>query len=403
MNADSIFKRYADEIFSGSSFKKNVILEKSDNLTTDEFPRKEQLRKLIHKEIKYPETIGTHPDFAYLDAEECGKEYHYAVSVFLDIKGSTVMGTKLSLEDVRVIKNNIITNAIEFFQVFDGHIHRIQGDAVFAIFGRRNMKKADAVIDALNASTILQYHFDKFVSKSFAEMNFPPVKIRIGIDFGNDDKVLWSKYGIQNCSEITTTSIHTDLASKLQSNAPSNGIMIGNNIVDYLDLPEEFYCVKQIQKDGEKVEDKYVIDNQYLTYRMWNFEWKKYIPKIYFLNNIEGFRSNPFINVQCFYACDDEVEKEYVSNCGSLCKGVNLRFKLNILAGQKWDEIIWKVNNRGREAVQEQTTDFEMNDYKNKQMCLQSTAYKGHHYMTATVKYQNRILGQEQFGLYVCD
>ncbi len=108
------------------------------------------------------------------------------------------------------------------------------------------MQKADAIIDALNASTFLQFYVSNNLKKTFEQMGLPPIKIRIGIDFGDDDKVLWTKYGIMNCSKTTTTSIHTDLAAKLQSEAFSNRTMIGDNIVTYLDLPTEFFQTKVI-------------------------------------------------------------------------------------------------------------------------------------------------------------
>ena len=95
-------------------------------------PPKQELRDLVGKLQVYPEDIGSHPDFANLDENE--STYHYIVSVFLDIKGSTKLATKLPLEDVKFIKNGTIITAIDIFQAFNGHIHRLQGDAVFAFF-----------------------------------------------------------------------------------------------------------------------------------------------------------------------------------------------------------------------------------------------------------------------------
>ncbi|MDN8971993.1 adenylate/guanylate cyclase domain-containing protein, partial [Staphylococcus aureus] len=82
------------------------------------------------------------------------------------------------------------------------------------------------------------------LKKFFESENLEPLKIRIGIDFGDDSSVLWSKYGIDGINEITSTSIHTDLASKLQNKAPSNKIMIGENINKYLDIPTKFRSIK---------------------------------------------------------------------------------------------------------------------------------------------------------------
>ena len=148
-----IFENFAsDNIFMQKKFEKYALLEKA-SLQLDiepHRPPKEQLRELVGKQRKYPEEIGSHPDFANLQISEC--EYHYIVSVFVDIKGSTVLAAKLPLEDVRFIKNGILVTAIDIFQAFDGHIHRLQGDAIFAFFGRKDISKANAIIDALNAT-----------------------------------------------------------------------------------------------------------------------------------------------------------------------------------------------------------------------------------------------------------
>lgn len=189
----------------------NSIINKS---LTDYRPPKEDLRALVGKIHKYEENIGTHPDFSHLKHGD--SEHHYIVSVFADIKGSTRLATKLPLNDVRELKNGSLTAMIDIFQAFDGHIHRLHGDGLLAFFGRRDMRRSQAVIDALNAVSFLQHFFQNNLRPYFEENGYPPIQIRVGIDFGNDDKVLWARYGVRNCDEVTSTSLHTDLAAKLQ-------------------------------------------------------------------------------------------------------------------------------------------------------------------------------------------
>jgi class 3 adenylate cyclase len=205
-------------------------------------PPKNELRALFGKKGKpFSENIGTHPDF--VEEINLPKE-QYVCSLFLDISGSTKLGLKFPLQTVRLYKNAILSSAIEIFQVFDGHIHRLQGDAVFAYFGHKNMSKSDAIINAINAATLMQ-SYNKYTLSDFFESNdLPPLKIRIGIDIGDDSQVLWSSFGIGGVQEITTTSIHTDLAAKLQNKAPKNSILIGENIYQYIDLPNEFLKVR---------------------------------------------------------------------------------------------------------------------------------------------------------------
>jgi class 3 adenylate cyclase len=363
---------------------------------------------LVGKTIDYPDEIGPHPDFSDIGDDE--NEFHYIVSVFLDIKGSTKLATKLSLEEVRFIKNGTMVTAIDIFQAFDGHIHRLQGDAVFAFFGRKGIKKSQAIVDSLNATTCLQIFFQNTLAPMFEKIGLPKIKIRVGVDFGDDKDVMWSKYGIKNTCEITTTSLHTDLAAKLQNRAPSMGIMVGDNIVSYLDLPEEFISKKTYIESGERKNDDYILKTADYSYRMWKFDWDKYYTKFILFPNRETdslYKANKDFSFKCFHDNGEDNENysyEYKPNCGVLSKGVNLKFVIELPYMIKYDTIIWTVNNRGKEASNSKDSlNFEMNNYRGKKYCHQATAYTGHHYMNCKVKFQNRTIVNEYFGVFIND
>lgn len=409
---DDILRSFANENItrglSGENYRvlKSAFFAESADSGDGIIPRrppKEELRQLVGKLKRYSEDIGSHPDFAHL--KEGNHEYHYIVSVFVDIKGSTLLSAKMNLKDVRYIKNGMLVTAIDIFQAFDGHIHRLQGDALLAFFGRKSMSKADAIIDALNASSVLLYFVQEHLSPEFEKSGFPPLKIRIGLDFGDDEDVLWTKYGIKNCSEITTTSLHTDLAAKMQARAASNSTMMGDNIVRFLDLPDEFYEVKTYTKGGKPVEDRYAIQNVYKTYPMWALRSQGYVSRLPFMETPSTFnyKSPRDFRVKCRYKSpsEDNYSREYLSNCGALPKGMDLRFELEVSKYVKYDDVEWRVNNRGEEASLSDALDFEMPQYRRKNYCLQSTRFLGHHYMICTLKNQGRILGREQFGVFV--
>ena len=354
---------------------------------------KDKIRSLIGKEKKYKETIGTHPDFLYLNGDET--EYHHITSVFCDIKGSTKLAKELTLDEVKFVKNATLITVIDIFQALDGHIHRLQGDAVFAFFGRKDMKKATSIVDALNAASILQYYFTKYVIPKFEELGLPAVKLRIGIDFGNDDEVMWSSYGIKETNEITTTSLHTDLSAKMQNKAKSSGIIFGDNIVNFLDFPDEFYKKKTYVEDGITKYDEYAIQYKGYKYRMWDFQWEKYLEKLPLLDENNG------ITFKC-YTMDESNNYEIYSNCTVLSKNIDLRFELDINKTIDYDTIKWDVKNRGKEASEDQESlNFEMTTYKNRKYCEQKTAYIGHHYMVCTIMNQGREIYKKHFGIYI--
>lgn len=371
-----------------------------ESALTPRVSTRDKLRTLVGKEKKYDETVGGHPDFDQLKHGET--ENHYIVSVFADIKGSTKLATKLPLEDVRRLKNAALTTMIEVFQAFDGHIHRLQGDGMLAFFGRKSMRRSQAIVDAMNAAAFLQYLFKRQLSPRFEAEGLPSLRIRVGIDFGNCDQVLWSRYGLRYCDEVTTTSLHTDLAAKLQGHAPSNGIMIGDNVRDFLDLPDEFYKTKTIERDGEKNTVHYVLNYNEIKYKMWSFDWQKYLGR--FLFNPERLETSLYkagenFDFRCYYQAGDNW-LECNSNCLTLTKGLNLKFELSNI-GFKYQNIRWFVNNRGKEASAGKYLDFEMEKERDNTICLQETKYTGHHYMACKIFDAGRVVADERIGIYI--
>ncbi len=374
-------------------------------------PAKEQLRTLFGKTgNSFSNTIGAHPDFGDLAENESRNQY--VCSLFLDISGSTKLGFKFPLSTVRFYKNAILNSAIEIFQVFDGHIHRLQGDAVFAYFGHKNMKKSDAIINALNAAAIMQSYNKNTLNDFFEENGLEPLQIRIGIDIGDDHQVLWSSYGLDLISEITSTSIHTDLAAKLQGESPRNNILIGENVYSYLDLPDEFLKVKTVIKSGEKEEVKYVINDSHLKgyYQMRIFDWQKYLNSFSFLPKEQNtrFKSPDDFEIICQVSEDLETIIPLKSNTRTIKKEAGLGFKLVLkraLKQLKPSRIEWKVINRGKEASESESgLTFFMNEFKNKYTCERFTAYNGHHYMECSLyDSQGKLIGQDRFGLFVND
>lgn len=398
-----------------------VILEKSNFSTFEKMaqasdispvlPVKEQLRSLFGKSgEQFSKNIGMHPDFT--DLEERESRNQYICSLFLDISGSTKLGLKFPLSTVKFYKNAILQSAIEIFQVFDGHIHRLQGDAVFAYFGHKGMKKSDAIINALNAASLMQSFNKHTLSEFFKENDLEPLRIRIGIDIGDEHQVLWSAYGLGQISEVTSTSIHTDLAAKLQGEAPRNQILIGENLYSYLDLPEEFLKIKKNIDSGETKETRYILydSNLKVYYGMRIFDWKTYLKSFAFLPKEQNttYKAPEDFEIICHVSDDVNSAIPYKSNSRAIEKGGSLTFELLLkknLTYLKPAHIKWRVINRGLEASEaESTLVYDMTDYKDKYICQQSTAYNGQHYMECTIfDSQNRVIGRDKFGLYVND
>lgn len=368
--------------------------------TDDDFleQTKEKFRILVGKDGKYKdkETIGAHPDFKYLKGTE-KIENHYAVSTFVDIKNSTSIYLKTGdLVWTKTFKNTVLRIVTIFMQVFDGHVHRLQGDAVFGYFVWRDKCEEDAVIDALNTASFLLYYMQNGLNQELESLGYEPLKLRIGMDFGAKEEVIWSEYGLSPATEITTTSLHTDLAAKLQNRASSNTIMIGDNIKELLDLPEEFIDIKTYQKDGVEKKDYYILNREEKRYKMWIFKHQEYLTYFPYLES-DNFK------MKCLV--DDEI---YKPNILALPKGESLVFEvIHPLTvpprGVNNIRFEWEKENRGREAEEaRQSGKLPANETKvNSNYVREATAYRGHHIMRCKIKQNGRVIETLKYGIFI--
>lgn len=343
-------------------------------------------------------SIGNHPDFQDLKENQTLK--HHCVSMFVDIKGSTRLQLKYSLEEVRLIKDTLLTLCINIVSHFGGHVHRLQGDAVFVQFVRKDENPNNSIINALNAASVVCQVVSEDLSSAFENYGLDPIKIRVGIDYGPDDKVMWSHYGIENCNELTTTSIHTDLAAKLQHKASNNSIRIGKNIVDAIEMREDYVNIPTIIRSGVKVEDRYILQSSNLNYGQFEFNWKKYLKSFSFYK-VTGqgkleIVENKFSLIAMVYDGQEEINAtRYFENSYAIPKGKVIKYQLmfNGLPYSKkpQESIIWKVYNFGGEAADAKELEHTLNnEYLNKPYCIAQAAYHGNHYLKCTI--QRRFL-----------
>lgn len=344
-------------------------------------------------------SIGAHPDFAHLNFGEY--EHHHCVSVFVDIKGSTKLISKYSLLEVRLIKDTLLNLVIQVASEFGGHIHRLQGDAAFIQFVRKGRSPNDAAINALNAMSLLSY----FVSVDLAEImksnGQTPLKIRVGIDYGDDSQVLWSHYGIPDCNELTTTSLHTDMAAKLQQKAYDNAIIIGDNVKTLLDIRDGFWEFYQ-EKDSRQY--VYIISRS-MSYKFFVFNWSNYLASFpFFKRNSAGeieYNTKPF-SLKCYVG---DSFNSYYPNSYSLDKGTPLKFELHynsaIYYVKPTDKVEWIVHNFGSEADVEEKKIFSMENFVNKNQCFQEARYLGNHFMRCKVTRQHLVPINIDFPIYV--
>ena len=264
-----------------------------------------QLAKLLDRPVKLPKT-GDHPDFRQLrNAGSSMYEYHYITSVFMDVKNSTSLFRRYTLEQIPVIIQAIVTAATHTCALFDGHIQRMQYDGVFAYFGGKGVTREQAVHNAINAATFFTYFVKYELPTVFEALDIEKIFTRTGIDFGDDNDTLWSVYGTGDCTELTTTSLHTSLAPKMQQHAESNGIMVGDNVKKRLGVNDSFCDLKKDDRGNIDENQRYIFKDSEdrFYYTQHRFLWEKYLVKTYDFVKVDDKRKlfidyNPNISDQ---------------------------------------------------------------------------------------------------------
>jgi class 3 adenylate cyclase len=228
--------------------------------------------------INYDQQLGLHPDFGHLKLSNATEE-HYIVSAFIDIKGSTNLFKKFNKETIFLITNAIQSAGIHTALVFGGYVHRLQGDGIFVYYGGKKTSSEEAVLKALQSVSVYTHFVKNDLKEYFSSYGIENISVRTGIDLGYANDVLWGKAGIGEISEVTTCSLHTSLASKMQSSAQTNGVVVGDNVKaglgDYDDL------FKPVNHRTGNENDRYIfrITDRNFTYTQYDFNWSQFLKK----------------------------------------------------------------------------------------------------------------------------
>lgn len=226
------------------------------------------LAKLLGLKVVTP-TLGDHPDFTHI-SKTFTPEYHYATSVFQDIKGSTSLFKKYTNEQVYSIVQMISVATTHTHALFFGHIQRLQYDGVFSYFVRKDMAPKLATLYSLMATSFATY-FIRYELRNFlsAEFGLDKLYTKTGVDYGSKDEVMWVPYGVTGCCEVSTNSLHTSLTFKIQGKAASDHIYVGSNITQLLPELKKYYVT---------IPDNIIYeDSKRGAYRLHGFDWEQFL------------------------------------------------------------------------------------------------------------------------------
>jgi class 3 adenylate cyclase len=376
------------------------------------------LRPMFGKGPPREPDIGDHPDFRRLKGTT-DKVYAPISTLFMDVESSTRLGLLYPPEDVYNIKNAFICAASEIVRAFDGHVHRLQGDAVIAYFGRLGAPPEHGVVDALNCSAALQYFAEYVVvprleDEGFTESQFG---IRVGVDFGPKNAVLWGSYGYPGMDEVTATSLFVDSAAKLQHAAGRNQVMLGQSLVDFIDFPSGLVSTRTVQRDGKQVEEPYLMPNhtnaagEPRNYRQYVLDWEGYLSLTRFGLERTSLRLATALGVSVDRHRDGN-RAPYLPASTTLSKGDGLTFTVTLPPLRALDKVVFAVENHGTEAkaagertgskpYQNHETPYVIRNTPTSISHNETAGYRGLHYMTVTASADGRPVYSTRVGVFV--
>ncbi|HAS6162355.1 TPA: adenylate/guanylate cyclase domain-containing protein [Vibrio vulnificus] len=392
-----------ERVIAAESFKKMTA--------PNEYVYQRALRPYFNKQGVNTSKVGPHPDFAAL--KDSGDiEHHGIVTMFVDIKRSSRLSLLMSLEQAYLVKNRILQACIDVVRALDGYPHRLMGDAIMAFFGDKRTSSEDAIANAVNAASSLKLILTEAV---FPELNNILGKdvnlgVRIGLDYGNDEEVIWANYGYGDASEVTALGLPVDLASKAQSQAKTNTAMLGQGILDHIDFPDFYSVIKTVDRAGEVVEEKFILPNmndghdkpvnrRCKLLKMECYQSLLPIPESW-KSEKTNVKENDNVTYQCFYRkSENEKWQEYKSASLFLEKKMSLKFVVTIsnpdLFVSKFPLVAKFVKvNHGLEARNKNNEGKEVKDdivfnYRNsgtiEHILEEGTSYRGLHTMELTI------------------
>ena len=394
-----------------------------ESIAQDEMPVlindvKREIRRIFEKYGKVNETISCHPDFSHLENTQ-NQSDGYAITMFFDIAGSIKLGKIYGPSTTFNIKNTVIKYVIEIIQAFDGHVHRIMGDAVMAFF-RSNEKaqsgrEIDSAIDAINAGIYILEFMEQVVRPALGDAKAEhPIGVRIGIDYAKKNEIVWGNYGVSGAFEVTATSYNVDVAAKLQQAAGTDNIMIGENMKELLGLGDEYLSVpfryikdengNEFRRAYPYVRPNYRVRGEQINYRQYVLDNKTYFRFLpYGLKN-----SNICVSLT---AERGDVCNQYLCPCSeSLDKGMSLTFHITYTGSLQSRLTVKSVKQntgpdaRAHNATSPVTRIKEMQYYNGAWHAdvSESTRYHGLHHMKLIIlDEKNNELDETVFSLYI--
>ncbi|MCD4819445.1 MAG: tetratricopeptide repeat protein [Candidatus Cloacimonetes bacterium] len=197
-------------------------------------------------DFSFNDIFNAKPKYQKLKLKE-GERRQVSI-LFADLKGFTSLSENLDSEEVHTILDEILQVFTKCIEHYGGDIDKYEGDLVMAHFGAIKASERDTE-RAISSALLMIQQLQKFNRKL---KRFPKTKnvrldVRIGINTGN---VTTGKVGKKRQYDFTVYGSAVNLASRMESNAPLNRIMVPEEAKELVKDIFDFDDFGEIQVKG---------------------------------------------------------------------------------------------------------------------------------------------------------
>jgi class 3 adenylate cyclase/tetratricopeptide (TPR) repeat protein len=162
---------------------------------------------------------------AGLQAQPPAEQRKLVTVLFADLVDFTAMSERMDSEEVRDITNAYFKRWTSAIERFGGVVEKFIGDAVMAVFGLKAASEVDAE-NAVRAALQMRALLNRLEEEGPEDRLLANLRMRVGIHTG---PVVVSWLGERKGQDVVVVGDSVNLASRLQSLAPVNGVLISHD------------------------------------------------------------------------------------------------------------------------------------------------------------------------------
>ena len=159
--------------------------------------------------------------------------------LYVDLVGSTTMTLEMPEEKIAIIISSFSQEMANVIRQHHGYVLKFVGDAVIGYFIGTNAASF-AANNAVKCAKSMIPIIAKGINPVLMQYDYPDLMVKIGVDFGENIVV---RYGADvKHSHVDLMGPAMNIASKIQSMAKPNQMLIGSDVYDMLhpDLQKQF-------------------------------------------------------------------------------------------------------------------------------------------------------------------